>query len=100
MNAMTSGTGGADDHISFRTSCGRDIRVGHLSLGGGRRPVHRVSLSISASSDAGDGTWAGLTAAEARQLGCALLAHAAACDALATAAVTALAAIDAIDARA
>jgi hypothetical protein len=94
MQATAPGTDGAGDHISFWTSCGRDIRVGHLTLGGGRRPVHRVSLSISASAETGDGTWAGLTAAEARHLGCALLAHAATCDALAAAAVNALAAMN------
>ncbi|HLI40578.1 MAG TPA: hypothetical protein VKV35_02905 [Streptosporangiaceae bacterium] len=97
MNAIISGISSGDDHISVRTSCGRDIRVGHLSLGGSRRPVHRVSLSISASSDAGDGTWAGLTAGEARQLAGALLAHAATCDALAAAAARALAAMNILD---
>jgi hypothetical protein len=80
MRIATSGTGGAGDYISFRTSCGRDVRVGHLSLGGTPQPVQRVSLAISASSGTGDGTWAGLTASEARQLATALLAHAARCD--------------------
>ncbi len=75
---------GADDaglQVSFRTMCGRDIRVGHLVLGGGRRPARRVSLDIGASSDGGTGTWAGLTAVEARRLAAALLMQAAACDA-------------------
>ncbi len=72
---------GAGLHVSFRTMCGRDIRVGHLVLGGGRRPARRVSLDIGAPSDGGTGTWAGLTAAEARQLAAALLMQAAACDA-------------------
>lgn len=74
--------GGADPHVSFRTMCGREIRVGHLVLGSGHHPPQRVSLDISASPGAGTGTWAGLTADEARRLAAALLLHAAACDAL------------------
>ena len=66
--------------VSVRTTCGREIRIGHLALGGGDNPAQRVSLGISASSDTEDGTWAGLTAGEARQLAAALLVHAAACD--------------------
>ena len=54
--------------------------MGHLSLGGGHRPARRVSLGIGASSAAESGTWAGLTADEARCLAAALLAQAAACD--------------------
>ena len=59
--------------------CGREIRVGHLILGGGRHPAQRVSLDIGASSG-GTGIWAGLTVGEARRLAAALLAQAAACD--------------------
>ncbi len=72
---------GAGFHVSFRTMCGRDIRVGHLVLGGGRHPAQRVSLDVGAPPDGGNGTWAGLTAAEARRLAAALLMQAAACDA-------------------
>jgi len=79
MHPRTSGTDDGD-HLSFRTTCGRDIRVGHLTLGGGHRPARRVSLGIGASSAAGTGTWAGLTPDEARCLAAALLAQAAACD--------------------
>lgn len=82
MDIRTAGAGGAGLHVSFRTTCDRQIRVGHLVLGGGRHPAHRVSLDIGASPDAGDGTWAGLTAGEARRLAGALLIQAAACDAL------------------
>ena len=53
-------------HVSFRTACGREIRVGHLVLGGGHRPAHRVSLDIGASSDSETGIWAGLTEEERR----------------------------------
>ena len=82
MDMRTSGADDASLHVSFRTTCGREIRVGHLILGGGHHPAQRVSLGISGSSDAGDGTWAGLTAGEARRLAAALLIQAAACDAL------------------
>ncbi len=69
---------GAGHHISFRTTCGREIQVGHLVLGGAAHPAQRVSLGISASS----GTGAGLTAGEARHLAAALLLQAAQCDTL------------------
>ena len=82
MDSRSPGAVGAGLHVSFRTTCGREIRVGYLVLGGGRHPARRVSLDISASPDAGDGTWAGLTAGEARRLAAALLIQAAACDAL------------------
>ena len=81
MDSRTPDAGGAGLHVSLRTMCGREIRVGHLVLGGGRHPAQRVSLDISASSDAGTGTWAGLTAGEARRLAVALLTQAAACEA-------------------
>ena len=78
----TDDAGGSGHHLSFRTTCGRDMRVGHLCLGGSRHPAQRVSLDISAWSDADDGTWAGLTPDEARRLAAALLMQAAACDPL------------------
>jgi len=80
MDSSTPGADGAGFHVSFRTMCGREIRVGHLVLGGGRYPAQRVSLDIGASSGGQTGTWAGLTVAEARRLAAALLTHATACD--------------------
>ena len=80
MHSRTSGADSVGHHVSVRTTCGREIRIGHLALGGGHHPAQRVSLGISASSDTEDGTWAGLTVDEARQLAAALLAQAAACD--------------------
>jgi hypothetical protein len=80
MYISTPGADGAGLHLSFRTTCGRQIRVGHLVLGAGHHPARRVSLDIGASSGAGNGTWAGLTAGEARRLAAALLLQAAACD--------------------
>jgi hypothetical protein len=72
---------GAGLHVSFRTTCGREIRIGHIALGGGRHPAQRVSLDIGATPDSDTGAWAGLTADEARRLAAALLTQAAACDA-------------------
>jgi hypothetical protein len=79
MRTPATGTDGAGPHISFRTTCGRDIHVGALALGGTRYPAQRVSLHIGPPSGTGDGTWAGLTAGEAVRLAAALLAQAAAC---------------------
>jgi len=81
MDNRSPGASGARVHVNFRTTCGREIRVGHLVLGGGHHPAQRVSLDIGASSNDETSTWAGLTAAEARQLAAALLMQAAACDA-------------------
>jgi len=81
MDSRTPGADGAGLHVNFRTMCGREIRVGHLVLGRGRHPAQRVSLDIGAPVDGGTGTWAGLTAGEARRLAAALLMQAAACDA-------------------
>jgi hypothetical protein len=81
MDSSIPGADGAHLHVSFRTMCGREIRVGHLVLGGGRHPAQRISLNIGASSGGATGTWAGLTADEARLLAHALLTQAADCDA-------------------
>jgi putative redox protein len=70
----------AQDHLGFRTICGRDVRVGRLPLGAPDRPVWRVSLDIGHSPDGDHGTWAGLSQAEARRLAAALLEQAAAAD--------------------
>jgi hypothetical protein len=88
MHIGSSGADGADgtgshpaSHPGLWTTCGREIRVGHLVLGGSHRPARRVSLSISASSPAGEATWTGLTPAEARRLADILCRQAAACEA-------------------
>jgi hypothetical protein len=80
MRTPLSGTAQADEDVSFRTTCGRLIRVGLLTLGGAQRPAQRVSLDIGPSSGRSGSAWAGLTADEARQLASALLAQAAAAD--------------------
>ena len=81
MNIGSSGAYGAGPHPALWTTCGREIRVGHLVLGGSRHPAQRVSLSISASSPAGEATWTGLTPSEARRLADILCRQAAACEA-------------------
>ena len=80
MDSSTPGARSAVPHVSFRTMCGREIRIGHLALGGDRHPAQRVSLDIGAPADGGTGIWAGLTVGEARRLAAALLTQAAACD--------------------
>jgi hypothetical protein len=54
--------------------------VGRLALGAAQRPLQRVSLDIGGPSGAAGGTWAGLTAGEARRLAVALLLQATACE--------------------
>ncbi len=80
MPGTVSGPGGRDKPVGFRTSCGREIHVGRLTLGAALVPVHRVSLDIGAPAGAQGGTWAGLTPGEARRLAAALLLQAAACE--------------------
>jgi len=78
MSTELSGTPSAHEHQGFRTTCGRDVQVGRLILGGTERPARRVSLDVGHSPGRQDGTWAALTPAEARQLAAALLMQAAA----------------------
>ncbi len=79
---LTETRGGADtrEHAGFRTTCGREVRVGRLALASAKRPTWRISLDIGQSPGHGDGTWAGLTPAEARRLAAALLEQAAAAE--------------------
>lgn len=71
---------GGHEHLGFRTTCGREVAVGWLLLGGPDRPARRVSLDIGHSPGREDGTWAALTPGEARQLAAALLHQAAAAE--------------------
>jgi putative redox protein len=80
MQTDTPNGAGTRDHASLRTTCGRQVRVGRLALAAGERPAGRVSLDIGKSPGQDDGTWAGLTPAEARWLAAALLGQAAAAD--------------------
>ncbi len=76
----TRASSSVPEHQGFRTTCGREMRVGRLALGAGERPAQRVSLDVGQSPDHHDGTWAALTVTEARRLAAALLAQAAAAD--------------------
>jgi hypothetical protein len=77
---MASGPGGRGKPVSLRTTCGREIHVGRLTLGTVLLPVQRVSLDIGAPAGAEGSTWAGLTPGEARRLAAALLLQATACE--------------------
>ncbi len=80
MLRQTPGGASTREHPGFRTTCGREVRVGRLALASAQRPAWRVSLDIGHSPDHDDGTWAGLTPAEARRLAAALLEQAAAAE--------------------
>jgi hypothetical protein len=67
-------------HLHIQTTCGRLISIGLLALGDSRHPAERISLHIGPALGTGDGTWAGLTAREARYLAAALLAQSAAAE--------------------
>ena len=49
MRTPLSGTERAGEDLSFRTTCGRLIRVGLLTLGGARHPARRISLDVGPS---------------------------------------------------
>ena len=73
-----TGTGPQHDHV--RTACGRDLTIGRLALGDAAHPAGRVFLDLGPCPGCSGSSWAGLSAAEARQLAAALLAQAAAAD--------------------
>jgi len=80
MQTRSVGNGRGHKHLHIRTACGRQISVGLLELGDMRHPAERISLDISPAPGTGDGTWAGLTIREARELAAALLAESAAAE--------------------
>ncbi|MET8116010.1 hypothetical protein [Streptomyces prasinus] len=61
---------------SFTTSCGRRIAVRCLRLVPADRPISRVALDVGRERGGVPGTWAALTADEARDLARLLLLHA------------------------
>jgi hypothetical protein len=75
---QAAGAGADRRHDRLRTSCGRELTIGRLALGDARRPAVRVFIDLGKCSGCEASGWAGLTAAEARQLARALLAQAAA----------------------
>jgi putative redox protein len=64
------------DHRCLQTSCGRVLEVGTMRLGDEHRPIGRVTMRIGQCPNCGDGSWAALSPADARELAVALLAHA------------------------
>jgi len=70
----------ARHHDHLRTSCGRDLTIGRLALGGAVHPVVRIFIDLSECPDCGGSAWAGLSVAEARRLAAVLLSQAAAAE--------------------
>ncbi|MFG2881837.1 hypothetical protein ACGFYV_05845 [Streptomyces sp. NPDC048297] len=58
------------------TTCGRRIEVRGLRLGSPERPVGRIALDVGEDRGGEPGTWAALTAEEARRLAHLLLEQA------------------------
>jgi hypothetical protein len=74
------GTGPAERHEYLRTSCGRELAVGWLALGGAVHPAARVFVDLGESPGCEGTGWAALTVTEARQLARVVLAQAAAAE--------------------
>jgi putative redox protein len=87
----------AGRHLLVRTTCGREVRVGLLTLGSTEQPARRVSIDVGHQPGRQDGTWAALTPAEARQLAAALLTQAAASEVPDTTAAAGLVHVSYID---
>jgi hypothetical protein len=75
-----TGNGSGRRHHNLRTSCGRELTIGRLALGGARHPAARVFVDLGECSGCEGTGWAGLTVDEARQLARAVLAQAAAAE--------------------
>lgn len=80
MLTKDSSGAGTREHLSFRTTCGREVRVGRIALAGAAHAAWRVSLDIGRSPGQDDASWAGLTPPEARRLAVSLLRQAAAAE--------------------
>jgi hypothetical protein len=76
----SAGTGAGRLHDHLRTSCGRELTIGRLSLGDARHPAPRVFMDMGECPGCETSRWAGLTVPEARQLARVLLAQAAAAE--------------------
>ncbi|MBC7273562.1 MAG: hypothetical protein H5T76_33510 [Streptomyces sp.] len=64
------------EDTSVVTRCGRTIAVRRLRLAVADRPIGRVALDVGQDQGGEPGTWAALTADEARDLARLLLLHA------------------------
>ncbi|MFD3731002.1 hypothetical protein [Streptomyces sp. NPDC058632] len=73
---VTMATATAAETPSLVTACGRRIAVRCLRLAPADRPISRVTLDVGREQGGGPGTWAALTADEARDLARLLLLHA------------------------
>lgn len=74
------GTGAGKQHVYLRTTCGRELTIGRLSLGDTRHPAARVFLDLGSCPGCDSMGWAGFTVAEARQLAHAIMSQAAAAE--------------------
>ncbi|MFF4754435.1 hypothetical protein ACWD5R_25205 [Streptomyces sp. NPDC002514] len=68
---------GRGEGVSLVTCCGRRIAVKCFTLATPENPISRVTLDVGKDRDGEPGTWASLTADEARGLAHLLLAEAA-----------------------
>jgi uncharacterized OsmC-like protein len=78
--SAVEGSHTSGDRDLIRTVCGREMRVGRLSLHEVGSPVGRVTLDINCETFDQKDLWASLTPQEARRLAGRLIAHAAAVD--------------------
>lgn len=75
-----AGAGSDGHHEYVRTSCGRELTVGRLALGGAGHAAARVFVDLGQCPGCEGTGWAGLTVAEARRLARVVLAQAAAAE--------------------
>ena len=67
-------------HQHVRTTCGRELTVGTLTLGDKEHPARRIFVDLGDCAECDGASWAGLTPGEARELALLLLSEAAAAD--------------------
>lgn len=77
---LDAAPGAGSGHEHLRTSCGRELTVGWLALGGSRNPAVRVFVDLGDCPGCDSSGWAGLTVPEARRLAEAVLSQAAAAE--------------------
>lgn len=76
MEEQPASIPGTTEAQVFRTTCGRDLRVGYLCLGDAQWSATRVTVAVGQCPGCRDGIMATLTVAEARRLAGALLTQA------------------------
>jgi putative redox protein len=70
----------AESHQYVRTTCGRELTVGRLAVGGTQHAAHRIFVDLGNCPGCDGSAWAGMTVAEARKLASLLLSQAAAAE--------------------